>query len=171
MAILGSLGWDTLPEELLHNATDALQRAGVPPSSYSHIAPLVPAQGRGSGAEIFFHTPTALQQARVAVRSARISYVANKYVWLDAKKERSETAPARMIHRLHEAVAEAMLARAAIRGQTVPRVDKDVPGRSLRVDGQRAAYIAQLRVRWTAAGMAAFTEQERADAAAFAEAM
>lgn len=171
LAILGCLGWDTPPEELLHNATEALQRAGVPQASYSHIAPLVPAQGRGSGAEIFFLSPQALQQARVAIRSARVSYVPGKYVWLDAKKERSETAPARMIHRLHEAVAEAMLARAAVRGQQVPRVDKDVRGRSLRADGHRAAYVAQLRVRWTAAGVAAFSAQEREDAAAFAEAL
>lgn len=95
----------------------------------------------------------------------------NKYVWLGAKKERSETAPARMIHRLHEAVADAMAARAADRGQVLLRVDKDVPCRSLRIDGQRAAYVAQLRVRWIAAGNAALTEQERSDAAAFAAAM
>lgn len=171
LAILGCLGWDTPSDELLKNATDALMRAGVPPASYSHIAPLVPAQGRRSGAEVFFLTPQSLQQARVAVRSARISYVPKKYVWLDAKKERSETAPARMIHRLHEAVAEAMVARAAVRGQQVPRIDKDVPGRSLRADGHRVAYVAQLCVRWTAAGVAAFSAQGREDAAAFAEAL
>lgn len=149
---------------------ETLQRAGVAAAAYSHVAPLVPAHGRGSGAEVFFNSAAALQQARVAVRSARVSFVPNRFVWLDAKRERSENAPARIVHRLHEAVVDVLTARAAQRGQALPRVDKDVPGRSLRLDNQRAAYVAQLRVRSTAAGVAALTDQERSEAAAYAEA-
>lgn len=170
LAVIGSLGWDSPPEQFLERAMETLQRAGVAASAYSHVAPLVPAHGRGSGAEVFFHSAAALQQARIAVRSARVSFVPNRFAWLDAKRERSENAPARIIHRLHEAVVDALTARAAERGQPLPRVDKDVPGRSLRLDNQRAAYVAQLRVRWTAAGVAALTDQERSEAVAFAEA-
>lgn len=170
-AVLGCLGWDLFPEDLMRNASDALMRAGVPPQSCSRMAPFVPAQGRGSGAEIWLLSPQAFQQARVAVRSSRISFIPNKYVWLDAKRERSETAPARIVHRLHEALAEALQARVVERGQRLPRIGKDVPGRSLRAEVQRVAHVAQLRVKWTAAGLALFTPDERGAAASLAEAL
>lgn len=52
----------------------------------------------------------------------------------------------------------------------VPQITKDIPGRSVRSAGARVAYLAQGRVRWTAAAGPVLSAEAREAAANFAEA-
>lgn len=160
-AIIGSLGWDEHPAELVRRAQESLTEASVPRKAWTHMAPIVPASGRGSSVEIWFGAPESLQEARIAVRALAKSYMAGKCVWLDARRDRAESAPVRATHRLAEALQEG----------GASGVTKDVSGRSVKVGGTRYGYIAQGRVRWTPAALAKMTAKAREAAAAYAEAL
>lgn len=159
-AIVANLGWDEQPADLVERAVAVLCDAGVPRDAWSHLSPVLNRDGRGSAAEMWFHDPTALQKARLAVRALRRTYVEARTVWLDARRERAEVLPVKITHRLAQALSEA----------GVPQVVKDVPGRSVRSAGTRIAYAAQGRVRWTAAAAPVLSPEQREAAASFAEA-
>lgn len=130
LAILGSLGWDESLAELVRRAQECLQEAAVPRKSWSQMAPIAPANGRGSSVEIWFVVPESLQEARLAMRALGKSYIAGRTVWLDARRDRAESAPVRATHRLAEALQEG----------GAQNVTKDVSGRSIKVAGVRFAY-------------------------------
>lgn len=125
------------------------------------MAPVVPASGKGSSVEVWFSSPEHLQEARIAVRAQAKSHMSGRVVWLDARRDRAESAPVRATHRLAEALQEG--------GAT--GVTKDVPGRSVKVAGVRYGYIAQGRVGWTLAALASLTAEAREAASAYAEAL
>lgn len=160
-AILGSLGWDEHPAELVRRAQEVLSEAAVSRKTWTHMAPIAPASGRGSSVEIWFVAPEALQEGRIAVRALAKTYMAGKQVWLDVRRDKAESAPVRATYRLAEALQES--------GFT--GVSKDVSGRSVKVDGTRYSYIAQGRVRWTPIALAKMTAEAREAAAAYAEAL
>lgn len=139
--IVAGLGWDEEPATLVERAVEVLTDAQVPRDAWGHLSPILNRDGRGSAAEMWFEEAAALQRARLAVRALQRSYVSGRTVWLDARRERAEVVPVRVMHRLHEALCEA----------GVDQVVKDLPGRSIRSGTTRIAYVAQGRGRWTAA--------------------
>ena len=58
---------------------------------------------KGSAVDLFFTSPEALADARHRVRAAKIAFHGTRLAWLDARKERSELRPARVVHRGFEA--------------------------------------------------------------------
>lgn len=154
----------------MERAQEILAEAGVDRSTWAGMAPLTPASGLGSAAEVMFTTPQALQTARLVVKSLRREFVPGKPAWLDAKRDRAEAAPVRMVHRLHEALQDVVRAASPAQGAAAPTVTKDIAGRAVRVNSLRVAYISQLRVRWTPAAADFFGPEEKDAAAAYAEA-
>lgn len=105
------------------------------------------------------------------MKALRKEYMSGKVAWPDAKGDRAETAPVRIVHRLHEALSDVARSQSRHHSSAAPEVVNDVGGRSIRVNGVRVAYVSQLRVRWTPAAAAHFAEEERDAAASFAKAM
>ena len=56
--------------------------------------------------ELCFKDPSDLQTARLAVKPLDRTYSDGRYVWLDAKKERNELKPARVVHRMADALED-----------------------------------------------------------------
>lgn len=154
----------------MERAQALLAEAGVERSTWQGMAPLTPTGGLGSAAEVMFRAPQSLQAERLAVKALRKEHMAGKPAWLDAKRDRAETAPVRIVHRLHQALSDVARTASGHQGSAAPEVVKDVGGRSVRVRGVRVAHISRLRVRWTPAAAAHFAEEERDAAASFAEA-
>lgn len=170
LAIVGNLGWNEEPGVLAERAQAVLADAGIDRATWAGMAPLTPASGLGSAAEVMFNTPQALQTARLVVKSLRREFLPGKAVWLDAKRDRAEAAPVRIVHRLHEALMDTARTARPAQGASAPTVTKDVAGRAVRVNGLRVAYISQLRVKWTPAASDFFGPEEKDAAAAYAEA-
>ena len=87
IARIGSLGYDTAEATIKLRAKEVLDSAGITPDLYTG---LTSTRKEGSMAELAFHDPRNLQKARLAVRAGSKSYIGDKFVWLDAKKEGSE---------------------------------------------------------------------------------
>ena len=67
---------------------------------------MVRLEGLGSAVDLVFAKPDLLQAARLSVQALQKSYAEHHIVWLDARKERSELRPARIIHRMYDTLTE-----------------------------------------------------------------
>ncbi len=100
-------------------------------------------------ATLTFQSHELLQKARRQIDVLQISFDEHdqtKKVWLNAKKERSETRPARLVHRAFEAVQELEAVRA-------DRCDvvKDLRGTRLLVGKERVGHTLRGEWEWAAA--------------------
>lgn len=160
---LGNVGWDLAPQALQTRATELLQQAGVPATLYTVVAPNVNRDGVGSTADVHFATAEGLQRARLLVRAARISTGDQRILWLDVRRERCETRPARMVHRAAEFLGELE------KSQPAPRViTKNVRLRTVDAGADRMVWVVAGAVQTTAAAKARYGAEELALLCSFA---
>jgi hypothetical protein len=164
VARIGSLGWDTEKKVLQERALAVLKDAGVDPQTYTALVPVCGRSGKGSAAELLFRTPAGLQAARLQVRSLGREFDAGKPSWLDAKKERAELKPARVIHRIAEVLQEFENNR-----DDKGEVKKDTIGKTVSVSGHRACFTLNGSLKWSAWAVARYPQSELEWAQAFAE--
>jgi hypothetical protein len=93
------------------------------------------------------------------------SYIDDKVVWLDAKKERSEMRAARVIHRIAKVLEETERLR-----EDTLAVTKHVGGKYVTVNGQRACFTLHGSVKWTAWATARYPKPDLDWMQGFAEA-
>ena len=133
IARIGNLGWDTEADLIIARAKDVLQKAGVDDGQFRGLsAP----RRKGSMAELVFMSAASLQAARVLVQSLQMSFPeGHGMVWLDARLERSETRPARLVHR----AAEMMEDVEAKREDRLP-IAKKTGGKYIELGGRKAGF-------------------------------
>lgn len=81
---------------LLGRARDVLTQAGVDPGLYTNPSAVTGREDKDSRVELCFHCPDRLREAKLAITALSKAFTQGErkfYVWLDAKKERSETRP------------------------------------------------------------------------------
>jgi hypothetical protein len=88
-AILSGLGHGATPEELLNRATEAFQRAAIPPEWHWDLAP----NNRSTAIFVTFKDPASLRLAANKIRRAAISFQPGTRAWLDARRTKSENKP------------------------------------------------------------------------------
>jgi hypothetical protein len=94
-----------------------LVKAGVAEEEYRDLGPMN--RHKGSADLVTYASHSLLQRARRQIETLQVSFDAldsKRVVWFDARKERSETRPSRLVHRAHEAATELEQA-----GPTLPR--------------------------------------------------
>jgi hypothetical protein len=164
VARIGSLGWDTEKKILHERAQKVLIDAGVDPQAYTALVLVCGRSGKGSAAELVFRTPAGLQAARLQVRSLNREFDVGKPCWLDAKKERAELRPARIIHRIAQVLQELENGR-----DDKGEVKKDTIGKIVSVGGHRACFTLHGSLKWSAWSVARYPQSELEWAQAFAE--
>ena len=147
-----------------HRARVALQDAGVSSEVWSGLAAVTSRAGAGNSCELIFADSTKLQEAKLLVRNLARVCCGDRPVWLDAGKTRTELRAARVIHRVHEVVAEIEAAKA-----DPGVVVKHLNGKFVTVGQTKACYTLQGKVRWTPWAVTRYTSEERDWATAYAE--
>ena len=121
-------------------------------------------------AELVFSTPDALQRARVLVRAIQKSFSQddggrNRFVWLDVKKTTEEMRPARIVHRVAEAIQEIEAT------QSAPlQVDKKLYGKIVEVGGRKVGQVRNGTWVWLPFACNRYSQEQRENAKAIAEA-
>lgn len=167
IAIMGNLGWDTPKALLLERAQAVLQEAGVDPAAYTNLVPTTGKDGTGSMAQLCFSRPDLLQSSRLAVLALGKSFSTDgqvRSVWLEAKKERAELRPSRIVHRMEDILTDIEQGRP----DTV-EIEKVMNGKYIKVGGRRAGYIYKGEWKWTAWATERYNEETRDMAKAYAE--
>jgi hypothetical protein len=145
LAIMGALGWNVEPNELVLRAKKVLATCAV---EFASIVSLVPSyrSGPGSSVDLEFATADGLQKAKRLIRKAAIPVIPSqphKTVWLDVRKTRDETKPSRLLHRAADYMweMEHRLQRANPE-HVIPSIDKDVQIVNLNSGGAFASSVA-----------------------------
>ena len=162
IARIGNLGWDDTGGVVVTRAKEVLQEAGVQDSVWKSMAAVNPK--KGSPVDLFCATPNYLKTSRLAVKSLDKTFARGKFVWLDAKKEWAETRPTRMVHRVHDCLADFEVSR-----QDKQMVEKDTRGKIVKVAGQRMGFTLHGEWRWTDAAMQRYSAEELEMARAYVE--
>ena len=165
VAILANLAWDTPGDEVVRRAKSVLMQAEIPEKDFKDLGPLN--RLKGSAAVLTFASHALLQRARRKLDSMQLvvdTLDTKRVVWLDAKKERSETRPARLVHRAHEALSELEL------GRSDPiQIDKDLRGKRILSGGKRLGHSVNGAWAWSEAAQQRYTKDALAGATAFVE--
>ena len=162
VARIGNLGWDDVGDTVTKRAKEVLHEAGVQSGEWKSLAPVN--AKKGSAVELIFTNPASLQASRIAVRALNKKYVPDKYVWLDAKKERSETKPARVMYRMKECLADIEAGR-----EDKAMIKEDMRAKCISVNGTRIGYTLHGQWRWTHAASQRYTLEVMDFAKAYAE--
>ena len=144
IARIGNLGWDQTSETLTERARRVLVEAAVPADHFSGLCPIVNRAGKGSLVELVFSSAVFLQHARLSVRARQLKIDGDRIVWLDARKEREELKPARIVHRICECLEDFEQAC----DNPLP-VQKFMNGKFVKVGGTRAGYVFKSSWHWT----------------------
>ena len=142
VARIGNLGWNTEPGVIRDRAAAILTDAGVPADSWSGLCST--SAKPGSSAELVFRDPSALQAARLKVKSLQRMIEGDRVVWLDAKRDRSEMRPARLTHRAFEALQDLGAERIGDK----PFV-KNIKGKFITLSGRRIGFSLRGDWKWT----------------------
>ena len=154
IARIGCLGWDDKSDVIMRRAKEVLEKANVPEADYRSLHAV--RREKGSQAELIFCSHDALQKAKTAVRASNTSFVQSKFVWLDVAKDRSETRPALIIHRMADYLADVEA------GMESPLpVDRQVPGKYVKVGSERAGYTLNGAWVWSRWAMTRYSEDQR----------
>ena len=140
-----------------------MDKAGVAAEDYANLVPQ--SRHKGSAAILSFSSHELLQKVRRQVDALQASFDENdatRKVWLDAKKERSETRPARLVHRDFEAIQTTRADKAA--------VVKDMRGKRLLVDTKRMGHTLRGVWEWSAAAKQRYGADALQGATAFVQA-
>ena len=146
VAIMGNLGFDTAVQELEARCKTVLQECGFGPEHFSGVAST--RRESGSACEIVFASPQLLLQARIKITAMRKSFqtTSTRFVWLDAKKTRTELKPNRMTHKVNE-ILETFEGERTEGTQTV---SKDLAKKCVKVGTVVMGYSSGQQWKWTA---------------------
>ena len=142
IAVIGSLGYDTLDTTLVERAHEALRLSGVNKDCYSSVAAMCRKGGTGSMVELVFTSRPALDEAVVRIRTLDKTYDGSrKPPWLSVKMSDYERRPMRVLRKVTDVLqehlhAEKQVARdqiaynhrlktIAVAGTTILNVDKE----------------------------------------------
>ena len=162
VARIGNLGWNEKGDIIAQRAQQVLHEAGIQLTDFRSLTAV--SVNAGSSAELIFHAPAALTAARLAVKALNKSFVDNKFVWLDAKKERRELRPSRLVHRIADVLDDLEHSRP----DTQP-VEKILNGKFVKVAGQRAGFSYHGAWKWTHFATQRYTAEQLDMARAYAE--
>jgi hypothetical protein len=162
IARIGNLGWNDTAETILKRANEVLRDAGAQPNEYTNLVPT--SRTSGSAAELLFQSATRLQEMKLAIKSLGRAYTDERIVWMDAKKERHELRPARLVHRVFEAIQDLESTR-----EDKMEAEKIMNGKFIKVGGTRAGYSFNSTWKWTAFAVARYTAEQLDVAKAYAE--
>ena len=167
VAVIGNLGWDTPKALLLERAGAVLTQAGIDPSDHTSPSAVTGKDLKGSRVELRFHTPERLQSARLAVRALGKTFTEGErkyYVWLDAKKEKNETKPRRIVHRMAECLEDVEAGR-----DDKLDVTKVLNTKFIKVGPHRVGYVFKSEWKFTRWGIDRYSDEIREMATAYAE--
>ena len=164
VARLGGLGWDTAEELLMERAGQVLLEARIAAYCHGAAVPVVN-RGQGSCVEMVFNTPADLQRAMYAVGALRTTFVDDRRVWLDAKRDRSELRGARITHRVAD-----MLEQLEKKRDDPNVVVKQVGQKSVRVGAELVCFVIRNEIRWTAWAIRRYDVEDLDVAKGYAEA-
>ena len=149
VARIGNSGWNTDPSIIRERAAAVFGEAGVEMNTWSGLCST--SAKPGSSAELVFRDPSALQMARLQVKSLQKVVEGDHVVWLDAKKDRSEMRPARLTHRAYEALQDLGAEKIGDK----PFV-KSIKGKFISLSGRRIGYCLHGEWRWTPEAIESF---------------
>ena len=161
IARIGNLGWNTTESVILDRAREVLTAAGVDPSEYNGLSAT---RREGSLAELCFNSPQQLQRARLLVKTVNKTYVDDRHVWLDVKKSRAELRPARIVHRVTEAVEEMESSQ-----PSPQKVEKKLNGKTVVVGTEKVGHVRNGSWQWLAFARARYTPEQLEVAKSYAE--
>jgi len=164
LARIGALGWKLPRDELEKRAREAMQRAEVDGSTWSALSAVVSRRGEGSSCKLLFATPQDLQRARLQMRSKNIVMHEQRVVWIDARKDRAELRPGRIIHRCQDVVSDIELQKG-----TGAEVTKCLMRRIGFVAGNKAFYTVRGELKITEWGKQRYNDDEQLMVKGFAE--
>ena len=114
LAMMGQIVPHTSPipkSQLVERANQLLQQARIP-AEWIRAGPFAitraaPGGGRlGHAVEILFCKPEQLRISKCKVRDLEIRNTAGRFLWLDARRTKSENAPARYIHKMGDVLTD-----------------------------------------------------------------
>ena len=150
VAKIGGFEYDTPSKDMVTFASEKLAEAGVSSETFRHLH--CPFQ-KGSWLLLTFTSPSALQDARMALQSKAFLHNDRK-IWLDAAKTRSELKPARIIHRAFTALSEQE------KELTDPSVlEKNMKGKQIKMGKTVLAFTLNSELKWTTAAKQRYGEE------------
>ena len=162
IARMGNLGWNDPPEVILQRAREVLGETGFSFENYDNLTAV--SRKAGSCAELKFPSAAKLKEARLAVQALNKSYVSEKWVWLDAKKEFHELRPARLVHRIYDVLVELESTR-----EDKLKVEKVLNGKFVKLGDRRAGYTLHGQWKWTGVATQRYCQEDLDMARSFAE--
>jgi hypothetical protein len=164
VARIGNLGWDTDEKILMERALELLGKANITQDMYTGLSASIGRSGTGSAAELCFYQSQKLQTARMAIKALRCEFSAGRVAWLDAKKERAEMKPARVVHRLADFLQDIENTR-----EEKFEVEKVMNGKFVKINGQRVGFTLRGEWQWTAWACSRYSVETMEMAKAYAE--
>ena len=143
-------------------AKEVLRQAGVQENEWQSMASV--SAKKGSAVELVFSTPMHVKTRCLAVTALNKQYVSGKYAWLDAKKERSEMKPARMMHCVHDLLVDIETSR-----EDKAVVEKDPKGKIVKAGGKRIGFSLRGVWWWTEEANKRYSTEQLKLAAAYVD--
>ena len=140
-----------------------LNRCQVEPEKVITIVANTNRDGKGSSVDVLLRDAADATQIRLGVRSFGVKYTGDRVAWCDIKKGRRAADRARRLHRLAEIVED-------LEADHTPalQVRKRMANGILTVDGNRAAYVTNNSVVFTAWAQNRYSDEQRATAMGYA---
>ncbi|CAK0843347.1 unnamed protein product, partial [Prorocentrum cordatum] len=157
VCICGGLGWDTPPETLQERCWQVLREAGLEDKVETVAATRdIP----GSTCEVVLRDAGTMGPSRLRLKALGKIFVANKKVWLDAKRSRAENAPARTKHKAKE-----YLEAAATQDRAVVTLTTETKFKQMKANEIVIGYASGAAWAWTPAATQFYAEELSADVA------
>ena len=119
---------------------------------------------KGSAVMLAFNQPTDLQNAALAVGALHFTFSKGRYVWLDAKQEKSEGRPRIVCIRMAE-----MLEEVETNMDGPLKVEVFRNGKFVKVGGNRVGYTHKGIWKWTEYAVRRYTPDTLQSAKEYAE--